>query len=65
MLKVAAKGLPAERIAEFIATALTTAKPKTRYQIAPDPLFQMMVDVLPKRVLDRFIARRLGFSPIK
>jgi NAD(P)-dependent dehydrogenase (short-subunit alcohol dehydrogenase family) len=63
MLQLAAKGLPAERIAEIIATALTTAKPKTRYQIAPDPLFQLMVDVLPTRMLDRILAKRLGLSP--
>jgi NAD(P)-dependent dehydrogenase (short-subunit alcohol dehydrogenase family) len=65
MLQVAAKGLPAERIAEIIATALTTAKPKTRYQIAPDPLFQLMVDALPKRLLDGVVAKRLGLVPIK
>jgi NAD(P)-dependent dehydrogenase (short-subunit alcohol dehydrogenase family) len=63
MLQLAAKGLPAERVAEVIATALTTAKPKTRYQIAPDPLFQLMVDVLPKRMLDRILAKRLGLTP--
>jgi hypothetical protein len=57
--------LPAERIAEIIATALTTAKPKTRYQIAPDPLFQLMVDALPKRMLDGVVAKRLGLVPIK
>ena len=65
MLQLAARGLPAERIAEIIAAALTTPKPKTRYQIAPDPLFQLAVDLLPKRMVDRITARRLGLSPAK
>ena len=65
MLTLAAKGLPAERIAEIIATALTTAKPKTRYQIAPDPLFQLVASTLPKRMIDRILARRLGLTPLK
>src|SRR5579859_4597164 len=34
MLQLGEKGLPAERIAELIHTALTTPHPKTRYQIA-------------------------------
>lgn len=65
MLTLAAKGLPAERIAEIIATALTTAKPKTRYQIAPDPLFQLVASTLPKRLVDRILAGRLGLTPLK
>ena len=62
-LTLAAKGLPADRIAEIIATALTTANPKTRYQIAPDPLFQLVVGALPKRMVDRILAKRLGLTP--
>ena len=65
MLKVAAKGLPAERIAETIAAALTTEKPKTRYQIAPNPLETFALALLPPRVLDRIFAKRLGLSPIR
>jgi NAD(P)-dependent dehydrogenase (short-subunit alcohol dehydrogenase family) len=65
MLTLATKGLPAERIAEIIATALTTASPKTRYQIAPDPLFQLVAATLPKRTVDRILAKRLGLSPMK
>jgi len=30
----------------------------------PDPLFQLMVDVLPKRVVDKVLAKRLGLSPV-
>jgi short-subunit dehydrogenase len=64
MLQLASKGLPAERIAQLIATALTTAHPKTRYQIAPDPLFQHVVDMLPKRVVDKVLAKRLGLTQV-
>lgn len=61
--QLAQNGLPAERIAEVIATALTTAKPKTRYQITPDPLRHLIIAALPKRVGDRIYARRLGLIP--
>jgi NAD(P)-dependent dehydrogenase (short-subunit alcohol dehydrogenase family) len=61
--QLAASGLPAERIAEVIATALTVAKPKTRYQITPDPMRHLIIALLPKRVGDRIIAKRLGLLP--
>ena len=63
MLQLGEKGLPAERIAEVIADALVTAKPKTRYQIVPDPIQQFIVEVLPKRMVDRIVAKRLGLTP--
>jgi NAD(P)-dependent dehydrogenase (short-subunit alcohol dehydrogenase family) len=64
MLQVGKSGLPAERIAEVIAVALTTAHPKTRYQIAPDPLQNLAVALLPKRMIDKVVAKRLGLTPI-
>lgn len=62
MLKLGENGLPAERIAEVILGALTSAHPKVRYQITPDPMQQLVVNILPKRMVDRIIARRLGLS---
>jgi hypothetical protein len=53
-------GLPAEKIAEIIILALTSARPKVRYQIAPDPMQQFITAMLPKRMVDRIIAKRLG-----
>jgi short-subunit dehydrogenase len=53
-------GLPPEKIAEVIAEALTSARPRLRYQIAPDPLRQFVAAILPKRMVDRIVARRLG-----
>lgn len=63
MMDLGAKGLPAERIAEIVFEALTAASPKVRYQITPDPMRHLISSVLPKRTLDRIIAKRLGFLP--
>jgi hypothetical protein len=56
-------GLPPEKIAECVYQALTTAHPRVRYQIAPDPMRYLMTAILPKRMVDRFIAKRLGLMP--
>jgi RNA 3'-terminal phosphate cyclase len=63
MLQLGETGLPAEKIAERIAEALTAARPKVRYQITPDPMRHLMTAILPKRMIDRIIARRLGLMP--
>jgi NAD(P)-dependent dehydrogenase (short-subunit alcohol dehydrogenase family) len=56
-------GLPPEKIAATIADALTTASPKVRYQITPDPMRHLITGVLPKRMVDKIIAKRLGLMP--
>ena len=56
-------GLPPEKIAERVFDALTLAHPKVRYQIAPDLLRHLMTAYLPKRMVDRIIAKRLGLMP--
>ena len=63
MLHLGEIGLPAEKIAEAIADVLTSANPKVRYQITPDPMRHLMTAVLPKRMVDRIIAKRLGLMP--
>lgn len=63
MMKLGETGLPAERIAEVVFKALTAAKPKVRYQITPDWLRHFMTTALPKRTVDRIIAKRLGLLP--
>ena len=63
MLQLGKTGLPAEKIAEAIAGALTSASPKVRYQITPDPMRHLMTAILPKRMIDRIIAKRLGLMP--
>jgi NAD(P)-dependent dehydrogenase (short-subunit alcohol dehydrogenase family) len=63
MLSIGKSGLPAERIGEAVHTALTTAKPRVRYTITPQPLQMLMADLLPKRTLDRIVGKRLGLLP--
>jgi short-subunit dehydrogenase len=63
MLQLGENGLPAETIAARIADVLISANPKVRYQIAPDQLRHLMTSVLPKRVVDKIIAKRLGLMP--
>jgi len=63
MMQLGETGLPAEKIAETIAAALTSAHPKVRYQVTPDPMRHLMTAILPKRMIDRIIAKRLGLMP--
>jgi NAD(P)-dependent dehydrogenase (short-subunit alcohol dehydrogenase family) len=63
MLQLGENGLPAEKIAERIFEALTSASPKVRYQIVPDPMRHLMVAILPKRMVDKIIAKRIGLMP--
>jgi hypothetical protein len=56
-------GLPPENVAEYVYNALTLPNPKTRYQIAPDPMRHLMTQWLPKRMVDRIIAKRVGLMP--
>jgi NAD(P)-dependent dehydrogenase (short-subunit alcohol dehydrogenase family) len=56
-------GLPPENIAECVYNALTLPNPKTRYQITPDPMRHLITQWLPKRIVDRIIAKRVGLLP--
>lgn len=63
MLQLGESGLPPEKIADAIADALTSPRPKVRYQITPDPMRHLITAVLPKQMVDRIIAKRLGLMP--
>jgi NAD(P)-dependent dehydrogenase (short-subunit alcohol dehydrogenase family) len=63
MLRLGSIGLPPEKIAETVYEALTTPHPKVRYQITPDPMRHIMTTYLPKRMVDKIIAKRLGLMP--
>ena len=63
MLQLGDSGLPAEKIGGLVHLALTTPNPRVRYQIAPDPMRQLIMTILPKRMVDRIIAKRLGLMP--
>jgi hypothetical protein len=57
------KGLPPERIGEAIHRALTLPRPRARYAVVPNRLFNWtMPMLLPKRVVDRLIAKQLGLT---
>ena len=51
-----------EKIGEVVHTALTTAKPKTRYVVTPDPLQNWLSNSMPKRMVDQTIAKQLGLT---
>jgi NAD(P)-dependent dehydrogenase (short-subunit alcohol dehydrogenase family) len=55
-----AGGLRPERLGEAVARALTTARPKVRYTVAPDPVQTFMTRHLPRRMVDRIVGGRLG-----
>jgi NAD(P)-dependent dehydrogenase (short-subunit alcohol dehydrogenase family) len=63
MTRLGETGLPAEKIAEIVHEALTVARPKVRYQITPDPMRHLLGATLPKRAVDRIIAKQLGLVP--
>jgi short-subunit dehydrogenase len=63
MLQLGENGLPAEKIGALVHHALTIPNPRVRYQISPDPMRHLMTAILPKRMVDRIIAKRLGLMP--
>jgi hypothetical protein len=60
-IKEGRKGLPPERLGEAIHAALTVPKPRARYAIVPNRFFNWTLPtLLPKRVVDRLIAKQVG-----
>jgi NAD(P)-dependent dehydrogenase (short-subunit alcohol dehydrogenase family) len=54
-------GLPVERVGELVHHVLTTRRPRVRYALAPSLLFDWIIPrALPRRVIDRYFAQRLG-----
>ena len=62
MLGMGKTGLAPERIGEAVHTALTAASPKTRYTITPQPFTDWMSRNMPKRMVDKTIAKQLGLT---
>jgi NAD(P)-dependent dehydrogenase (short-subunit alcohol dehydrogenase family) len=62
MISNGPKGLKPEQLGQLIWTALTTARPKTRYTATPEPFQNFLVNFLPKRMVDNMIAGRLGLK---
>ena len=58
------RGLPPERVAQVIGTALTARRPRVRYAVvAPSLSTALIPTLLPARLVDRLVARRFGLEP--
>jgi NAD(P)-dependent dehydrogenase (short-subunit alcohol dehydrogenase family) len=63
MLRNGRNGLPPERVGEVVWQALTTRNPRVRYAVVGrDFLRRLMQQLLPKRLIDRVVAKALGFK---
>ena len=62
MVEMGRKGLKPEQIGQTVLTALTTASPKTRYVVTPDPLQNWLSLNMPTRTVDQTIAKQLGLT---
>jgi NAD(P)-dependent dehydrogenase (short-subunit alcohol dehydrogenase family) len=63
MIRNGKNGLPPERVGEVVWKALTTPNPRVRYAVVGrDFLRRLMQQLLPKRLIDRIVARALGFK---
>ncbi len=63
MVKRGRKGLPPVKVAEAVYAGLTDATPKLNTILTPEPFQQWLMNVLPSRMVDRMIAKRLGLTP--
>jgi NAD(P)-dependent dehydrogenase (short-subunit alcohol dehydrogenase family) len=58
------KGLPPRVVAEVIADALEAASPKARYAVLRNSFSKWTLPrLLPRRVLDRTLSKRIGLAP--
>jgi NAD(P)-dependent dehydrogenase (short-subunit alcohol dehydrogenase family) len=63
MVEGGRKGYPPEKVGEVVWKALTAARPRVRYAVIPGSSWRRILqNLLPKRMVDRIIARNLGFK---
>jgi NAD(P)-dependent dehydrogenase (short-subunit alcohol dehydrogenase family) len=63
MIQGGRRGYPPEKVGEVVWHALTTPQPRVRYAVVPGNFISRLIRMLlPRRVIDRFIARNLGFK---
>ncbi len=66
MIKQGQEGLPAEDVGDLIWRVLTMEKPKVRYPILRNAFMDRTLPrLMPPRMVDRIVARRLGFPERK
>lgn len=63
MLDRGRSGLPPAKVAEAIYAGLTDKTPKLNTILSPEPFQHWLMSVLPSRMVDRLIAKRLGLTP--
>ena len=64
MVENGRKGLTPEQVGKVIATALTTPKPKTRYEAVKGKFANATLpSLLPRRSIDRLMGKQLGLLP--
>jgi len=63
MVRSGRNGLPPEKVGEIVLHALTTPRPRVRYALAPGNFISRLLPMLlPKRLVDGFVARNLGLK---
>jgi NAD(P)-dependent dehydrogenase (short-subunit alcohol dehydrogenase family) len=63
VVKIAARGLPAERVAAAVEHALSANKPRARYLIGREAKARVLAErILPARAFDAVIARAMGLG---
>jgi NAD(P)-dependent dehydrogenase (short-subunit alcohol dehydrogenase family) len=65
MIGMGRKGYKPERIGRAVLKALTLAHPKTAYTENPEKLQGLLINNLPKRLVDRLVASQLGLKRVK
>jgi NAD(P)-dependent dehydrogenase (short-subunit alcohol dehydrogenase family) len=62
MVKGGRTGFPPEKVGEVVLHALTSARPRVRYAVVQVNSLRRIIQLfLPKRMMDRIVARYLGF----
>ena len=62
MVRNGRNGCPPEKVGEVVLHALTTPRPRVRYAVIPSTSWRRILqNLLPKRLVDRMIAKNLGF----
>jgi NAD(P)-dependent dehydrogenase (short-subunit alcohol dehydrogenase family) len=65
MLDSGHNGLPPEQLGMLVHKALTIPHPRVKYVLTPDRLRYFLLRRLPKRLVDRLVAKMLGLLPQK
>lgn len=65
MQSLGKNGLPPEDVAKLIHHALTGANVKTRYTITPGKFMRAIINMLPARMSDRMVAKRLNIQRLR